>query len=148
MELNNLFYIGIRQQIRRVLNALGPERTDKGLTAFEDGASNWQQCFFARALADDAAFRRERGEIGVAKALGLLSKDGSPNLVPVRIVYCTFDGNSKLITRKELNDFITAVRDGQRPEAVMEVLRGVSYEHASERAIPEFALSGTESCQT
>lgn len=146
MEVNNLFYIGIRQQIRRVLNALGPERTDLGLSAFEDGASNWHECFFARALASDKIFQHDRGEIGVARALGLVSKDGSPNLVPVRIVYCTFDGNSKLITREELNEFIVAVRDGQRPEAVMEVLRGANYEHVNERAIPERALAG--SCPT
>lgn len=144
MEVNNLFYIGIRQQIRRVLNALGPERTDKGLTAFEDGASNWHQCFFARALADDATFQHERNEIGVAKALGLLSANGMPNLVPVRIVYQTFDGNSKLITRQELNDFIVAVRDGQRPEAVMEVLRSVDYANVGERKLPALV----ESCLT
>lgn len=146
MEVNNLFYIGIRQQIRRVLNALGPERTDLGLTAFEDGQSNWHECFFARALAHDSTFLSNRGEIGVAKALGLISKDGQPNLVPVRIVYCTFDGNSKLITRSELNEFITAVRDGQRPEQVMEVLRASNYENVNERAVPERALAGT--CQT
>lgn len=135
MEVGNLFYIGIRQQIRRVLTALGPERTDLGLSAFEDGASNWHECFFARALAQDETFRHERSEIGVAKALGLTYADGRPNLIPVRIVYCTFDGNSKLITRQELNDFITSVRDGQRPDEVMNVLRAVDYTNVKEQAV-------------
>lgn len=135
MELNNLFYIGIRQQIRRVLTALGPERTDLGLSAFEDGASNWHECFFARALAHDEVFLRERGETGVAKALGLVTQDGRPNLIPVRIVYCTFDGNSKLITRQELNDFIVSVRDGQRPDEVMDVLRNVNYDKAKDTPV-------------
>jgi len=139
MEVNNLFYIGIRQQIRRVLNALGPERTDMGLTAFEDGASNWHECFFARALANDEVFKADRDETGVAKALGLLSENGTPNLVPVRIVYATFDGNSKLISRDELNEFIVAVRDGQRPEAVMEVLQQANYKDVNERALPSMA---------
>lgn len=137
MEVGNLFYIGIRQQIRRVLNELGPERTDLGLTAFEDGASNWHECFFARALAKDEIFNRERNEIGVAKALNLVYADGRPNLIPVRIVYATFDGNSKLITRDELNEFIVAVRDGQRPEEVLEVLKSVDYSGAKDRALPE-----------
>ena len=139
MEVNNLFYIGIRQQIRRVLNALGPERTDMGLTAFEDGASNWHECFFARALANDEVFKADRDETGVAKALGLLSENGTPNLVPVRIVYATFDGNSKLISRDELNEFIVAVRDGLRPEAVMEVLQQANYKDVNERALPSMA---------
>jgi hypothetical protein len=141
MEVGNLFHIGIRQQIRRVLNALGPERTDMGLTAFEDGQSNWHECFFARALAKDETFINQRNEIGVAKALNLVYDDGRPNLIPVRIVYATFDGNSKLITRQELNDFITAVRDGQRPEEVMDVLRSVDYTDARNRALPERTLA-------
>ena len=145
MELNNLFYIGIRQQIRRVLNLLGPERTDMGLTAFEDGKSNWHECFFARALAKDAAFTSDRSEVGVARALGLVTNTGAPNLVPVRIVYATFDGNSKLITRNELNEFIVAVRDGQRPEEVMNVLKSVDYSDVEKTALPDRVLVG--SCQ-
>lgn len=141
MDVNHIFYIGIRQQIRRVLNALGPERTDLGLTAFEDGDSNWHECFFARALAHDEKFCAKRNEVGVAEALGLVTSDGRPNLVPIRIVYYTFDGNSKLITRDELNEFITAVRDGQRPEAVMEVLMGANYEGVNTRAVPERSLA-------
>jgi hypothetical protein len=146
MEVQNIFYIGIRQQIRRVLNELGPERTDKGLTAFEDGQSNWHECFFARALDQDKTFQNERNEIGVAKALKLLTADGRPNLVPVRIVYYTFDGNSKLITRAELNEFITAVRDGQRPEEVMKVLQSANYTDVNSRSVPERALATV--CQT
>ena len=145
MEVSNIFYIGIRQQIRRVLNALGPERTDKGLTAFEDGASNWHQCFFARALADDPTFQEYRDEDGVALALGLTYASGAPNLIPVRIVYHTFDGQSKLITREELNEFITAVRDGQRPEQVMEVLRSIDYKGVESKPVRGLFA---EVCQT
>lgn len=123
MNVNDIFYHGIRSQVRRVLDLLGDERIDKGLTAFEDGASNWSQCFFARALAP----ARLDNEDDVCRALGLKTTDGLPNRVPVRIIYRTFDGCSTMITREELQDLIVSIRDESRPEAVMELLRSINY---------------------
>lgn len=122
-NVQDLFYHGIRQQVRRVLNILGDERIDKGLTAFEDGGSNWSQCFFARALAPS----RLHNEKDVARILNLYSVSGELNLVPVRIVYRTFDGASTMITRGELRDFIVAVRDESRPSELLDLLRSINY---------------------
>lgn len=132
-NVNDLFYHGIRQQVRRVLELLGEERTDKGLTAFEDGASNWSQCFFARALEPE----RLHSEIDVARILGLTSPTSKTgfNLVPVRIIYRTFDGMSTVISRKELHDFIVSVRDESRPDEVMQLLRSINYEGAAETPV-------------
>lgn len=125
MDVRDAFYHGIREQVRRVLGLLGEERTDKGLTAFEDGASNWSHCFFARALAPE----RLHDEYDVARILGLTTEnvDRPLNLVPVRIVYRTFDGCSTMITKKELEQFIVSVRDESRPDEVMKLLKSIDF---------------------
>lgn len=127
-NVNDLFYHGICHQVRRVVQALGEERTDKGLTAFEDGHSNWSDCFFARALKDEVDLNIE-GELGVAKALGFKSQstESGYNLIPVRIVYRTFDGNSSCITRDQMKQLITDIRDETRPDEVMKLLRSINY---------------------
>lgn len=134
-DVRDLFYHGIRHNIRRVLVALGPERVDKGLTAFEDGASNWSECFFARALKPEHDLTRGEPERVICEALGLLSTDGRPNRVPVRLVWQTFDSISTLITRDEMRKFIEDVRDEMRPAEVIELLRQVNYEGVEERPI-------------
>ncbi len=116
-NIQDLFYHGIRQQIRRVLVLLGEERTDKGLTAFEDGSSDWSHCFFARALAP----ARLNDEWCVARELGI------DTVIPIRIVYRTFDGQGRWINRDELKKFIEAVRDESRPSEVMELLKSIDY---------------------
>jgi hypothetical protein len=130
-NVNDLVYHGIRQQVRRVLDLLGEERTDKGLTAFEDGGKNWSQCFFARALAPE----RLHSEQDVARILDLKSTNGQLNLVPVRIIYRTFDECSTMITREELRDFIVSVRDESRPDEVMKLLRSLNFEGAESTPI-------------
>lgn len=134
-DVRDLFYHGIRQNIRRVLVALGPERVDKGLTAFEDGDSNWSECFFARALKPEHDLTRGEPERIICEALGLMTTDGRPNRVPVRLVYYTFDGVSTLITRDEMRKFIEDVRDESRPTEVMNLLRQLNYEGVEERPI-------------
>ena len=131
MDVNTLFYHGIRQQIRRVLDLLGPERIDAGMTAFEDGASNWSQCWFARALAPE----RLRDENDVCRILGLYSANGRPNTVPVRIIYRTFDGLSPLITKEELAKLILDIRDESRPSEVMDLLRSIDYTDAEKTPV-------------
>lgn len=135
-NINDLYYHGIAHQVRRVIKALGEERTDKGLTAFEDGHSNWSDCFFARALKDDVNLNHE-GEIGVAKFLGFTSpstKSGY-NLIPVRIVYRAFDGNSSVLTKQQMRDLITNIRDETRPDEVMQLLRSINFEQAEETPV-------------
>lgn len=130
-DVADMFYHGIREQIRRVLTLLGDERVDKGLTAFEDGASSWSSCFFARAFLP----QRIHCEQDVARILGLETKDGRLNLVPVRIVYYTFDGCSSMMTEAELKEFIVSVRDETRPSEVMNLLRSINYADVESRPV-------------
>lgn len=106
-DISQVFYEGIRGQVKRVVGILGAERTEAGMTAFDDGSSNWSQCFFARALQPERLY----SEYDVARLLGLRTPDGRLNLVPVRIVYRTFDGMSSMITKKQLLELIRALQD-------------------------------------
>ena len=147
MNVNDAFYHGIREQIRRVITALGDERTDKGLSAFEDGSHNWSDCFFARALRDEVDLNNcGNPEIEVARALGLTSTGTQSgfNLVPVRIVYFTFDGASSMITAAQLKRFIQDVRDESRPREVMQLLRSLDFAGVEDK--PVFVGSGP-TCQ-
>lgn len=103
-DVRDVFYEGIRQQVKRVVNLLGPERTEKGLEAFENGSSTWSHCFFAQALAP----QRLHSELDVCEALGLTSETTKSgyNIVPVRIVYYTFDQVSSMITKNQLRDMM------------------------------------------
>jgi hypothetical protein len=105
-DIRDLYYHGIRQQIRRVLNKLGPERTEKGLTAFEDGASNWSECFFARALEGECNLGRHGDPSWqIANALEM------DTVVPIKIVWHLFDGvgDGKTMSKEELHQFVKAV---------------------------------------
>lgn len=119
MDVRDIFYHGMRSQIRRVLDAMGPERIDKGLTAFEDGASNWGQCFFARAYPE-LRLMGYQPELQISQALGM-----GDNRVPMRIVYHTFDGASHFMTKQQLRNFIEAIRDESRPSEVLDLLRQI-----------------------
>lgn len=132
-NVQDLFYHGIRENIRRVLTGLGEERVDKGLTAFEDGSSDWSNCFFARALKDDVSLLCD-AEGRIADVIGMRKPDGSPNLVPIRTVWRTFDGASQLITAEELKKFITEVRDESRPD-VLALLRSIDYTNVETEAV-------------
>lgn len=111
-DLSQIFYSGLREQVRRVIGLLGEERTEAGLTAFVDGQSSWAHCFFARAVMPE----RLHDERDVARILGLRREDGSLNLVPVRIVYRTFDGASSMMSKQDLHDLI---REIQRENTVI-----------------------------
>lgn len=141
-DVQDLFYHGIRQQIRRVLDAMGEERIDKGLTAFEDGDSDWSNCFFARAFKGEVDLALSRDpERAICEVLGLFTQrpEGRiPNRLPVRIVYFTFDGNSTLITADEMKQFIIDVRDESRPDEVMRLLRSINYDDIENREIKPF----------
>lgn len=138
MNVNDIFYHGIRSQIRRVLEALGDERIDAGLTAFEDGHSSWSDCFFARALAP----ARLHNEVDVCRELNFFSTSGAPNLVPVRIIYRTFDGLSSMITKQELVKLIIEIRDESRPDEVMQLLRSINYTDVDSTPVPASSFCG------
>lgn len=139
MDIRDAFYHGIVHQVRRVLDLLGPDRTDKGLTAFEDGASSWSQCFFARALAPNVL----HGEEDVARILGLYSRSTKHgfNLVPIRIIWHTFDSMPSVFTREQLQKLIVDIRDESRPKELMDFLRTLDYKGVEDREI-QFAGTG------
>lgn len=125
-DIRDVYYHGVRHQIRRVLTALGPERIEKGLTAFDDGESNWSECFFARALNGEADLSRcWKPEQKIMEVLNL------PSHVPIRIVWNLFDQMSAwrnvqgpmLMDRKQFRLFIESVLDESRPKEVMALLR-------------------------
>ncbi len=144
MDVQTAFYHGIRQNIRRVLVALGPERIEKGLTAFEDGASNWSDCFFARAFEGEADLSRtpsKYGKLPFARhhamptlyICDLLGDEKFDLRVAVAMVWHTFDQQSLFIDRKSLRKFIEDVLDESRPSEVMELLRQVNYTDVESR---------------
>lgn len=102
MDISEVFYHGIREQVKRVVGLLGEERTEAGMSAFVDGASSWSHCFFARALMPE----RLGNEYDVARLLGLQRDNGTLNLVPVRLVYQTFDGLSSMISKDDLRTML------------------------------------------
>lgn len=146
-DVSTMFYHGIRQNLRRVLVALGPDRVEKGLTAFEDGKSNWSECFFARAFKGEARLGRlnDREFIDPSKHICILLGDpGLKMLVPVKMLWHTFDSArsfhaGRQLTRKDLQKFISDVLDESRPSEVMDLLRSLNYENVESK---EFA------CQT
>lgn len=117
-DLSQVFYHGIREQVKRVVGLLGEERTEKGLRAFTKGASTWSHCFFAQALAPEYQLQSEND---VARILGLVNGDGRLNLVPVRIVYHTFDRMSSMISKLELADMMRELLDEYRAESAAPV---------------------------
>lgn len=124
MNLRDAYQDGIRQQIKRVMDLLGEERTEMGLTAFVDGQSSWSSCFFARALHPV----RLISEYDVARELDLKQHGTNKlNLVPVRIVYRTFDGCSSIMSKKELAQFIRDVRDDKRADEALALIAKMDY---------------------
>lgn len=119
MKLSHIFDEAKYQHIRRVLKALGPERIDKALTAFDDGKSNWSQCFFARAVQGEVDLNKaswktipadisKRGIIGpeyeLMKLLGL------SDAVSIRFVWQSFDSaHATGMTRKKLKSMIEEI---------------------------------------
>lgn len=118
MNVQDIYYHGVRDQIGRVLNRMTPEQIDKGLTAFVDGASNWSSCFFARAIPGcGVADNPERFLMNVLQL---------PSVVPIRIVYRTFDGAGRM-TKAELQKFITDMRSGDNAEESLVQLRKIDF---------------------
>lgn len=108
-DVRDVFYHGVRQQVRRVLEAMGKERIEKGLTAFDDGQSNWSHCFFARALKGECDLNRVAyPEQAIMHHLGISTP------IPIRIVYTLFDGIGKkglTMTKADLHEFVQCFLD-------------------------------------
>lgn len=139
-DINDLFYHGIRESMRLVLNAMGEERLDKGLTAFEDGSHDWSNCFFARAFKGELNLHSSDPEGDIARVLKLYRPVSDPpmqpNRLPIRTIWHTFDNASTLITAAELRQFITDVRDEKRPDDVMRLLRSLRPEDVDRPITP------------
>lgn len=132
-DIQDLFYHGVRHSIRMVLEKMGEERLDKGLTAFEDGSHDWGNCFFARAFKGELDLQHTGNpEFAICRAIGVLNRDGQPNVVPVRTIWHTFDHASRIITADELKQFIIDVRDESRPAEVMQLLRSLNVSPSDE----------------
>lgn len=132
-DVRDLFYHGVRHQITRVLKGMGEDRISQGLTAFENGASTWSACFFARAYPE-VNLNFGDPELKIAEMLGMPG-----NKVPMRIVYRTFDGVGTVMTRDAMKSFIRGFLDEQRDPAVQagidDLLKGINYEGAEEKGI-------------
>lgn len=135
-EMNTVMYHSNLQQIRRVLKALGPDRIEKGLTAFEDGSSSWSHCFFARAFSGEKHRYQIKSYTSPTQFLHEVNEPerwimtaldiSSP--IPIRIVYQTFDDcNRGLITKEALQKFISDVLDESRPPEILELIRTTAY---------------------
>lgn len=144
MDYETAVYHGVRQNLRRVLNALGNDRIELGLTAFEDGVSNWTGCFFARAFKNEARVGTTATGHHIDPTLHictLLNDPGYKLKVPVKILWHTFDSaqssfGGKNLSRQDLRKFIEDVLDESRPSEVMNLLRGINYDKVEEK---EFA---------
>lgn len=130
MNLQDVFYHGIRSQIRRVLSAMTDDEIDRGLTAFVDGQKNWSHCFFARACP---ALQLDHGmpEQKLQQHLGI------PTPIPIRIVYCTFDNHGVAMTRDEMLKFIRDCRtaDDGVSQDVLDLLKSVNYADVESKEI-------------
>lgn len=139
MDIRDAFYHGVRHQVRRVLEAMGPERIERGLTAFENGASNWSHCFFARAYPE-LSLNSGRAEFQVAQALGM-----GTNRVPMRIVYTLFDGVGSKTTmtkgdlRKFIEGFLDEKRDPEVQKAIDDLIRSTDFSTAHDTTHTVFA---------
>lgn len=136
-------YQAIAQQIKRCLEAMTDAQIERGLTAFEDGASNWSNCFWARVFEGGIAmvpqwykakngktYKRELVKDDTAMFPGIewwiADRLGLESNIPVRIVYNLFDGFGSQMKRADLRDFIRKARiEGDTPDAVMDLIRSV-----------------------
>lgn len=142
-DVRDLFYHGVRQQVRRVLEAMGPERVEQGLTAFETGHSSWSQCFFARAYPELQLHSKHPDRFGntgpewkIAAAL-----DMGTNRVPMRIVYSLFDGfggqhtMTKDDLRKYIRGFLDEIRDPEVDKAINALIDSTNLTTAHEQEV-------------
>lgn len=113
MDVRDIYYHGIRHQVKRVLQAMGEQRVLDGISAFENGQHNWSACFFARAYPDLKLHEQSDPETVLMDKLDL------PR-TPIRIVWHLFDnfGRGVTMSQKELHEFVRGFLDDQRDPIV------------------------------
>lgn len=121
MNLQDVFYHGIRDQVRRVVSLMTDAEIERGLNAFENGRSNWSQCFFAQAFP---ALDLDHGE----PEQKLMLHFGFKTAIPIRIVYQTFDGCGVAMTKQQLADFIRAVRIGETTKEQDDIIKALKFD--------------------
>lgn len=128
MNVADIHYHGVRDQIRRVISKMTPEQLDAGMTAFQNGSSSWANCFFARAFGGQT-------EAVDSPEKFLMEQLDLSTPVPIRIVYCTFDGLGKTMTRAQLADFIRSVREGENLDQTLAVVKSIDYTGVESREV-------------
>lgn len=122
MNIQDAFYHGRIMHIRNVLTALGPIRVTKAMTAFDDGQSNWSECFFARAFQGELDLHRNP-EQQIKAAIGLKS------IVPIRFVWRSFDSARETgMTRATLEKLIKEIMTQQHSDAAEKFLRSIEFD--------------------
>jgi len=129
-DVRDLFYHGVREQIKRVLSAIGPDRMDNALTAFETGDNSWSNCFFARAFPEV-----NLNQVPGGAEVWLMKKLGFKGITPIRIVWHTFDSLNHYMTPEQMREFVAAVRDDMRPAEVKALLQSLDLESMSQRPV-------------
>lgn len=128
MQFTDAYYHGVLHQVKRVLSAMTDEQIDKGLTAFEDGSSDWGNCFFARAFDQGYNNSRQQPEVWLSEKMGF-----GKNRIPVRLVYTLFDGVGKqMFTKAMLYKLISDIRDQRRPDEILTLLKGIDFTKAED----------------
>lgn len=129
MNIQDIFYHGIREQIRRIVTQMTDLEIERGLDAFDTGTSSWSHCFFARALPQ-LELDEGRPEQKLMEHFGL------KNRIPLRIIWCTFDGAGKVVSREQLCQFIKEINLGESSPELDKMLRQIDFKSA-ENHTPE-----------
>lgn len=133
MDIQDVFKEARYHHVRKVLQALGPDRVAKAMTAFENGASSWSECFFARALKDEVDLtnyitlpldiqkrRISNPEYQIMQALGI------ETVVPIRLVWHAFDSHG--MTRKQLQAMIDEILDDQPSKETLDFINSIDFD--------------------
>lgn len=127
MNIQDIFSQSRTQMVRLVVNSLGPVRVAKGLTAFEDGKSNWGQCFFGRAFKDEAILHSYDAEETIMEITGIKTR------VPIRFVWTAFDGlKATGLNRDQLKDLINNIVREENLKAVDDLLDSIDFDPTKE----------------
>lgn len=113
-----------------MITALGPIRMEKGLTAFEDGRSNWGECFFARAFEDEVSLF-EHPEQTIMEATGIKTR------VPIRFTWRSFDSAKETgINRKQLEHLMREIMKQDHQDAADKFLKDFITSVQFDEAVP------------
>lgn len=134
MDIQTAFYHARYQHLRNVLTALGPIRVAKAMTAFEDGRSNWSQCFFARAFEGELDLNNRvvvPVEILERKILApewqIMNALKFKTVIPIRFVWQAFDRHNRGTTREKLQNMCKEIVANQHNDAVEEFLKSIEF---------------------